>query len=605
MPRHTFIRRETSQQKGSGDEQERGEETIDRIERELAEEDSLLVNETEGVAVARKKVREIEQKIGEGLLQERAEKQQRQAIEDKRKDDAAKEANLSLDRSATKKVAHPYTIGESKILGEGMGTIRGFCEDTLCAYINIPYARPLCTGGEARPATANCTPRFNQSVLRTEPYGGDDASGWGPACKQIVPGMDFPGEDSEDCLQLNIWTQKGAWNGSNLPVMVFLHGGDFVYDGAATESKNGRHLAARKMVVVTVQYRLGVFGFYSPYAFNNGITDQLTALRWVNRHISSFGGDSGSVTLVGHGSGASSACLLAHSPHGNGLFQRMVLMSGVCYPSVFPLFTKAQGAQYQSRYFGKMGLTTDDFEKASSETLVRLTRDKFEFDEATLTRNFGKPVVDGKWIEGFPTNHTLNKIDLIIGLTSKDLPTSEWLNDGPVFTLAMSRRKYLKRYLPNASDYQVNQLLHLVEEGTRDRSLMLNICLQCPALRYAKKAKERGGNVFFYIYDHPADNAKHGSDLGALFGGDSSVPEFITDRFQSSLASFATNGTISPDWPQVSALNADFARGMRITANTFAVSNVEPHVCQYLEELNLGYETTFNMCNNHDLEAEQ
>lgn len=142
---------------------------------------------------------------------------------------------------------------------------------------------------------------------------------------------------SEDCLYLNVWTP--AWPAKNpVPVMVWIHGGsnvigsggDAVYDGAA--------LARKGVVVVTVNYRLGVFGFFShpeltresPHhaSGNYGLLDQISALQWVHENIARFGGDPKNVTLFGESAGSINAGLLLVSPLASGLFQKAILESG-------------------------------------------------------------------------------------------------------------------------------------------------------------------------------------------------------------------------------------------------------------------------------------
>ncbi|MCC3650617.1 carboxylesterase family protein [Streptomyces sp. S07_1.15] len=154
----------------------------------------------------------------------------------------------------------------------------------------------------------------------------------------VLPGeSNRTGSTSEDCLYLNVWTP--ARTGARaLPVLVWLHGGGNAY-GAGSDY-NGAALAARGVVVVTVNYRLGALGFLAHPALSAesadrasgdyGLMDQQAALRWVRHNIGAFGGDRARVTLGGQSAGSADTCLHITSPTARGLFHRAVQQSGSC-----------------------------------------------------------------------------------------------------------------------------------------------------------------------------------------------------------------------------------------------------------------------------------
>jgi para-nitrobenzyl esterase len=162
------------------------------------------------------------------------------------------------------------------------------------------------------------------------------AAEFGAACMQIA---DNPNID-EDCLTLNIWTPARDTK-ARLPVMVWIHGGGFILGSGAMD---GGALAQRGAVVVSFNYRLGVLGFLAHPALaresprrssgNYGLLDQIAALRWVQRNIKGFGGDSQNVTIFGGSAGGSSVCLLLVSPLARGLFHRAIAQSpgGIATP---------------------------------------------------------------------------------------------------------------------------------------------------------------------------------------------------------------------------------------------------------------------------------
>lgn len=161
-----------------------------------------------------------------------------------------------------------------------------------------------------------------------------DATSFGPMCHQ----NDNPQlPHSEDCLQLNVWTPTLSPS-SSLPVMVWVHGGGNVAGSGVEALFNGETLARRGVVLVTINYRLGVFGFFahpeltreSPHraAGNYGLADQILALRWVHDNIGTFGGSPDKVTIFGESAGANDVSALIASPLTTGLFARVIAQSG-------------------------------------------------------------------------------------------------------------------------------------------------------------------------------------------------------------------------------------------------------------------------------------
>lgn len=145
------------------------------------------------------------------------------------------------------------------------------------------------------------------------------------------------GTQGEDCLALNVWSAAKR-RGDALPVMVWIHGGSFVTGSGSRRSTDGEALARQKVVVVTLNYRLGPLGYLAHPALsgespdrvsgNYGLLDQLAALEWVKRNIAAFGGDPGNVTVFGESAGAVSVAWLMACPRAQGLFHKAILESG-------------------------------------------------------------------------------------------------------------------------------------------------------------------------------------------------------------------------------------------------------------------------------------
>jgi para-nitrobenzyl esterase len=209
------------------------------------------------------------------------------------------------------------------------GPISGALEDGVWSYLGIPYAAPPV--GELRWREPQAVDPW-QEVRPCTSYG--------PACPQ--PEADFAGmtgvaETSEDCLYLNVWTPAQSPE-ERLPVMVWIHGGAFATGAGSLHLYDGHKLAKKGVVLVTINYRLGPFGFMahpllseeSPHGVsgNFGLLDQIAALKWVQRNIEAFGGDPGLVTVFGESAGGMSICDLLVSPLAEGLFHRAIVESG-------------------------------------------------------------------------------------------------------------------------------------------------------------------------------------------------------------------------------------------------------------------------------------
>jgi carboxylesterase type B len=211
------------------------------------------------------------------------------------------------------------------VLVEG-GRVSGVREGDLRVFRGVPYAAPPVGEGRWRPP---------QPV---RPWAGIKACGaFGPSCIQGEapdhPGS-LAGSQSEDCRYLNVWTPaKNA--ADRLPVMVWIHGGGFISGSGSLPARFGENLSGRQhVVVVSFNYRLGVFGFLahpalsaeSPHGVsgNYGLLDQIAALRWVRRNIAAFGGDPRRVTIFGQSAGGQSVISLLVSPLSRGLFARAI-----------------------------------------------------------------------------------------------------------------------------------------------------------------------------------------------------------------------------------------------------------------------------------------
>ncbi|MDN5002068.1 carboxylesterase/lipase family protein [Bradyrhizobium sp. GCM10027634] len=205
------------------------------------------------------------------------------------------------------------------------GLVRGDPRDAsgVLAFRGIPYAAPPV--GRLR----WCAPQ-----PPTPWTGVRDALAFGAACLSSLADDSRPGPRAEDCLTLNVWTAAREAN-EKRPVMVWLHGGGFQFGSSANPATDGRLLAAKGVVLVSCNYRLGILGFLAHPELdaeapsgNYGLQDQLAALRWVQANIAAFGGDPDNVTLFGESAGAMAVGFLMASPLAHGLFHKGIAQSG-------------------------------------------------------------------------------------------------------------------------------------------------------------------------------------------------------------------------------------------------------------------------------------
>jgi len=239
-------------------------------------------------------------------------------------------AALSVSPAAAQQQLKPIQIESGKLQGALTA------DQKVVAYKGIPYASPPVEEFRWRPP---------QPLGRWK--GVMQARDFGPHCIQFGAYPDMVFHDSgpsEDCLTLNVWTPadaKPTKKSGGLPVMVWIYGGGFQTGGTSENRQDGQFLAHRGVVVVSMNYRLGIFGFLSlpeldsesahHASGNYGLMDQAAAIAWVRRNISAFGGDPTNITIFGQSAGSSSVSALMASPLSKDLFSKAIGESGAAF----------------------------------------------------------------------------------------------------------------------------------------------------------------------------------------------------------------------------------------------------------------------------------
>jgi para-nitrobenzyl esterase len=451
------------------------------------------------------------------------------------------------------------------------GKIEGVFRKGLYIFRGIPYAAPPV--GERRwlppgPPKPWGGVRLAKEFAPTAPQAPMDIPFLEPPEKQL---------QSEDCLYLNIWTPK--LDGANRPVMVWIHGGFFTTGAGSWLVYNGRSLSTRgDVVVVTINYRLGVLGFLNlnevtksriPATGNEGLLDQVLALEWVRDNISRFGGDPNNVTIFGESAGAMSEGVLLAMPKARGLFHRAILQSGAAHH-----VNSLERAEKVAEVF----LDILDMKPTEVNKLRSLTEQQIINAQAeVITRAHGPklamgglplgPVVDGNIIPEKPI-HTIaggsaDNISVLIGtnldewklfaVLDKNLPN---LNEGDLLRRC---RRLVRR----------GDISGLVEAYHRARSQRnvpvtpaeLFIAIQTdrffrmPAIRLAEAHYRRRQPTYMYLFTwvSPLLNgilgACHALDLGFVFGtlddnltGSGEEAQALSEKMQDAWTGFARRG---------------------------------------------------------------
>jgi para-nitrobenzyl esterase len=454
------------------------------------------------------------------------------------------------------------------------GKLQGAVSDGVLKFNAIAYAKPPVGALRWRPAEA------------PEPWAGvRDAGRFGAIAPQVPSAAEAliggtPGEQSEDCLYLNVRTP--SLDGAR-PVMVWIHGGAFVTGAGSLGTYNGKYLVARGgVVVVTINYRLGALGFLNlrdatdgklPGTGTEGLSDQIMALRWVKQNIASFGGDPNNITVFGESAGAMSAGALLSMPTAKGLFHKAILQSGAGHVGR----RRESSAKVATLLLEKLGTHDPDALMTLPHTAI-LKAQAAIIEEA---RNGGMPfapTIDEALLPVRPIENiragSANGIAILTGTTME-----EW----KLFTAARPKMRLmnaakLRHYTTNLVGEDREAALLAAYEGSsfeRWNAVMTDHTFAVPSARLAESQGAHAA-TFAYRFDWRSPllggvlGSCHALELGFVFGtynekraglffGSGAKADALSAAMMESWIAFARSGDPSTaaagTWPRYNTAN--------------------------------------------------
>ncbi|HEY6621858.1 MAG TPA: carboxylesterase family protein [Steroidobacteraceae bacterium] len=488
------------------------------------------------------------------------------------------------------------------------GSLHGTHAGSAIAFRGIPYARPPIAELRWQPpqpplpweGVREAVQPGNTCTQRTSgliPFFAPMAQAYGSNFKQA------PVKSSEDCLYLDVWVPEWPVKRA-LPVMVWLHGGSNTVGSGTQSTYNGVSLTQHGVLLVTLNYRLGVMGFFShpeltaesPHhsSGNYGLLDQLAALNWVKQNIAQFGGDPDNVTLFGESAGAIDAARLMTSPLATGLFERVISESGPAFePGQTLSQAEAFGGAVSALALGRAQSTPLQKLRALPATEVEALVAKAQ---QHLPTDITAATADG-WVlpmsprQAFLTG-AIQKVDLLIGLNGRELSAfrlsaaaaakssgspSGAAESGGLKRFSDAARPYFESWTDPAIAIYFGKIL-LNKNAGLDAAAN-DLIGACPVGAMASLTRATGQRVFVYRFDRSIPGkgeaelgAFHSLEVPYVFGSlrdrewqwlpSTAVDASLSELLQTYWTNFAKTGNPNasglPNWPAWSDEEKEF-----------------------------------------------
>ena len=415
--------------------------------------------------------------------------------------------------------------------------------------------------------------RFAEAEPPSAWAGVRDATSMAPQCpqgmgKRIM--VDAPGY-GEDCLALNIWSPPGAEDGRPRPVLFWIHGGAFM--AGSCNPYDGAELAAQgDMIVVAINYRVGVFGFVNfaealglpEIPSNLGLRDQIAALHWVHDNIAAFGGDPERVTICGQSAGSMSVSLLMLCEEAWPLFRGAIMQSG----AVSLIHDREMSLKLARRYCELLDLNQGGLEKLRTIDARRLLEAQALAQQVAPLTIPAAPWYDGAFLP--PTLEDAHRaasapVPLMAGSTREETRLFEMLPGPDILpTKRADLETIVRAQLPSAHADQVLNAYGKNKAGAR--ALATDLAFTMPTRNFAERHSGRQPTWFYrFDYSHPLAGAAHGIDLlfmwpiyglagmalrGGLYAGRLRA---LAERYRAHIIRFVQSGRPGEDWPAYAA----------------------------------------------------
>jgi para-nitrobenzyl esterase len=463
------------------------------------------------------------------------------------------------------------------------GKLKGVIHNGIASFKGIPFAAPPV--GDLR-WRAPQPPAAWQGVRAADHFEHDcmqrKSGAFGPWSAEFIAKDAMEGGSSEDCLYLNVWT-AAAHPSEKRPVFVWIYGGGFNSGGASVPVYDGEGLASKGLVVVVINYRVGIFGFMAHPELtkesgrnasgNYGLLDMVAALRWVKANAGAFGGDASNVTIAGQSAGAFAVNYLVASPLAKGLFNRAIAESGGVFNSNQTLRQgEANGVSFQQ----KLGAANLAEMRAKSADAVQNGGGR------------GGPIVDGYFIpksvaELFAGGQQ-NDVPVILGWNADDgtsfntPPTPEAFRANAARLYGDRAEEFLKAF-PSGTQAEAT-------ESQRALSRIPTFAWQSHAWA---EAQSRSGKskIYLYFFDRTAPGTPEQTKYGAHHTGEvpyalntlamwdrpfEAADRKLADEMSSYWVNFARtgnpNGKALPAWPAYSSIHP---QSMELSTNVHAI----------------------------------
>lgn len=453
------------------------------------------------------------------------------------------------------------------------GTVEGTVADGLSTYLGIPFAAPPV--GELRWKAPQPVKAWS-GVRKADQH----AAG----CMQepgLAKQMGFNGPLSEDCLYIDVWTPAKATT-EKLPVIVWIYGGGFNSGMTGVPLYNGANMARQGVVVVSVSYRVGPFGFMSSPALskesgqgsgNYGMLDMIAGLKWVKANVGRFGGDPAKVTVMGHSAGSMAVSRLTASPLAKGLFRAAIAQSGANFTPPTPL---AAAETIGTKFLAGLGANDLKSARALSAEQIESAADARGAPRFPLPLD-GYVVPDDQvrlWKTG-----KFNDTPVLFGYTS-----DEAVVFGPSKTTSADFEKQIRATYGAKADAILAAYPHGTDEDAsrsnkylrRDTSFGWNMWTWARLQsRYGK------GKVYSYYFDRPTaqapDGSGHGSEVALVFANpdarraawtdeDKSISKEMQGYWVNFAKTLDPNGPGLPAWPPFSGSDPQVMRLGKVNA---------------------------------------